>query len=64
MGTSTRMKEKKEKNLKVCNPGCFSSLGQRFVHPFHNNVIIYFLSITQIFQYIQSVSRGEEKKDS
>lgn len=58
MSVRTRMKEgKKENHLKVCNPGWFSSPGQCFVHPLYNNVIVYFLSITQIFQYIQGVSR-------
>lgn len=48
--------------LKAWNLGWFSSLCQCFVYPFYNDVIIYFLSFTQFFQYIQGISTEVERK--
>ena len=52
---------KKQADLKARNLGWFSSFCQSLVHPIYDDVVIYFLPVAQVLQYIQCISERVDR---
>lgn len=56
-----QLENKEEAYLKAWNLGWFSSFCQSLVHPIYNDVIICFLPVAQVLQYIQCISERVDR---